>query len=298
MILLPPSSLLLLSPSLLDTQVFLATNQLYSGANFRKQGNQLNRTDSDVDQHGWTLLTFLLSLPWTKGGRLTPDNSTNKEAKSAKIILDISSALGDETPEFVRYAKEFGTVQAFHGTKIENAWSILNHGLRNLSYDNALSENGAMMGAGVYLSTAFEVADMFAQTATRNTRSLNYAMQHESLLRLLHLANFDVTGLGPLDEYDISCLPVFEASIIAPPPAQYEDTADVTKSCILDAKKFTRQEGKYFVADSDLIRLTKLHLRFDLTKRSSMWPWLSFRPPPYIIVLVLAILWIVIAGEE
>ena len=258
----------------------------------------MNRTDSDVDQHGWTMLTFLLSLPWTKGGRLTPDNSTNKEAKSAKIILDISSALGDETPEFVRYAKEFGTVQAFHGTKIENTWSILNHGLRNLSYDNALSENGAMMGAGVYLSTAFEVADMFAQTATRNTRSLNYAMQHESLLRLLHLANFDVTGLGPLDEYDISCLPVFEATIVAPPPAEDETAANMARSSIVDTRKFTRQEGKYFVADSDLIRLTKLHLRFDLTKRSRILPWLSFRPPLYVILLIVAILWVVMAGEE
>ena len=284
---------------LVARQVFWATNQMYSGANFRKQGNQMKRREED--QHGWTMLTFLLSLPWAKGGRLTPDNSTNKEAKSAKIILDISSALGDETPEFVRYAKEFGTVQAFHGSKIENAWSILNHGLRNLSYDNTLSENGAMMGAGVYLSTAFEVADMFAQTATRNTKSLAYAFQHESLLRLFHLAKVDVTSVGPLDEYDISCLPVFEATIIAPPPAQDEDAAEVAKSknSNIDAKKITRQEGKYFVADSDLIRITKLHLRFDLTRRSGMWSLISsFRPPLYAVVLIVAVLWIIITEEE
>ena len=280
---------------LLARHVFSATNQMYS-TDFRKQEIQMKRTDDD--QHAWTMLTFLLSLPWAKGGRLTSNNS-NREAKIAKITLDVSSALGDETPEFTRYASEFGTVQAFHGTKIENAWSILNHGLRNLSYDNTLSENGAMMGAGVYLSTAFEVADMFAQTATRNSKSLAYAFQHESLLRLLHHANVDLNSLGPLDEYDISCLPVFEAKIISTPPAQDEDVAEVAKtSTAIDTKKVTRQEGKYFVADSDMIRITKLHLRFDLTKRSSISSWLSFRPPLYVIVLIVAILWILIVSEE
>ena len=280
---------------LLARQVFSATNHLYS-ADFRKQGNQMKRTD-EGDQHAWTMLTFLLSLPWSKGGRLTSNNST-REAKTAKITLDVSSALGDETPEFTRYSNEFGTVQAFHGTKIENAWSILNHGLRNLSYDNTLSENGAMMGAGVYLSTAFEVADMFAQTATRNSKSLAYAFQHESLLRLLHHANFDLISLGPLYEYDISCLPVFEAKIISPPPAQDKNAAEARTSTAIDTKKVTRQEGKYFVADSDLIRITKLHLRFDLAKRSSIWSWLSFRPPLYLIVLIVAIVWILIISEE
>lgn len=279
----------------LAQHVFSATNQMYS-ADFREQGNQMKRRDED--QHAWTMLTFLLSLPWSKGGRLTFNNS-NKEVKIAKITLDVSTAFGDETPEFTRYASEFGQSKAFHGTKIENAWSILNHGLRNLSYDNTLSENGAMMGAGVYLSTAFEVADMFAQTATRNTQSLKYAFQHESLLRLLHHAKVDLTSLGPLDEYDISCLPVFEANIISPPPAQDKDAAEVAKtSTAIDTKKVTRQEGKYFVADSDLIRITKLHLRFDLAKRSSIWSWLSFRPPLYVVVLIVGILWILIISEE
>ena len=281
---------------LLARRVFWSTNQMYS-ADFRKQEDPMKRRTDEDDQHAWTMLTFLLSLPWTKGGRLTPDNSSS-EAKSAKITLNISSALGDETPDFTRDAEAFGTVHAYHGTKIENVWSILNHGLRNLSYDNSLSENGAMMGAGVYLSTALEVADMFAQTATRNTKSLAYAFQHESLLRLLHFAKVDVTSLGPLDEYDISCLPVFEAKIIAPPPRQDKGAAEAAKTSAVDTKRFTRQEGKYFVADSDFIRITKLHLRFDLTKRPSVWSWLSFRPPPYAAVLIAAVLWIIITEEE
>ena len=206
-------------------------------------------------------------------------------------------ALGDETPEFARHAKEFGTVHAYHGTTIEKTWSILNHGLRNLSYDSALSENGAMMGAGVYLSTAFEVAEMFAQTATRSTKALTFAIQHESLLRLLHFAKVDVASLGPLDEYEISCLPVFEAIIIAPPAEDNEDQSSATNQISIHTKKHTRQEGKYFVADSDLIRISKLHLRFDLAKKSGLWSWLPSCLPLCAVVILIAILWLVVSDE-
>ena len=227
---------------------------------------------------------------------MTSDNA-NSNAKTVNIILDISSALGDETPEFARHAKEFGTVHAYHGTTIEKTWSILNHGLRNLSYDSALSENGAMMGAGVYLSTAFEVARMFAQTTTRSTKALAFAFQYESMLRLLHFAKVDVATLGPLDEYDISCLPVFEAIIIAPPAENNEEQPSATDHTSIYTKKCTRQEGKYFVADSDLIRISKLHLRLDLAKKSGLWSWLPSCPPLYVIVIFIAILWFVVSDE-
>lgn len=250
----------------------------------------------EQNQHAWTMLTFLLSLPWTKGGSLISDNS-NSNAKTVNIILDISSALGDKAPEFARHAKEFGTVHAYHGTTIEKTWSILNHGLRNLSYDSALSENGAMMGAGVYLSTAFEVAEMFAQTATRSTKALTFAIQHESLLRLLHFAKVDVAALGPLDEYDISCLPVFEAIIIAPPAEHNGEQESAAEQTSIYSKKCARQEGKYFVADSDLIRISKLHLRFDLAKKSGLWSWLPSCPPLCAVVILIAILWLVVSDE-
>ena len=273
-------------------QVFLATNQMYTEG-FRKGEAQLE----ELNQHAWTMLTFLLSLPWTKGGSLVSENA-NSNAKTINIILDISSALGDETPEFARYAKEFGIVHAYHGTTIEKAWSILNHGLRNLSYNSALSENGAMMGAGVYLSTSFEVATMFAQTATRSTKTLAFAFHHESLLRLLHSAKVDVASLGPLDEYNISCLPVFEAIIIAPPADDNEEQPTaIDQTSNIDTKKCTRQEGKYFVAESDLIRISKLHLRFDLAKKSDVWSWLPSFPPLYAIVICIAILWLVVSDE-
>ena len=272
-------------------QVFLATNQMYT------EGFRKGEVQKEENQHAWTMLTFLLSLPWTKGGSLSSDNA-NSNAKTVNIILDISSALGDETPEFARYAKEFSTVHAYHGTTIDKTWSILNHGLRNLSYNSALSENGAMMGAGVYLSTAFEVARMFAQTVTRSTKALAFAFHHESLLRLLHSAKVDVASLGPLDEYNISCLPVFEAIIIAPPADDNEEQPTATdQTSNIDTKKCTRQEGKYFVAESDLIRISKLHLRFDLAKKSDVWSWLPSFPPLYAIVMFIAILWLVVSDE-
>ena len=278
--------------------VFASTNLMYAASAPKDKSQKLCGTE------GWNLLSFLLSLPssgcqLTKVPKSTSGDVCSKECDSKVssskrvdvcICIDVSRALGDESPAFSRYAKTYGTVKAYHGTKIENVWSILNHGLRNLSYDGTLSQNGAMMGEGVYLSTSKTVADMFAQTAAEApSQALSFAFQHEALLRILHYANVDISHLDPLSEYNIACLPIFEATIIAPPPKDVEESACSSKS---STGPCTRQEGKYFCTDSSLVRITRLHLRFEMSKKSTSWISWNWRSPLSLIVLLIAIIWV------
>ncbi|KAL4447186.1 hypothetical protein ABPG77_007219 [Micractinium sp. CCAP 211/92] len=55
-------------------------------------------------------------------------------------------------------------VMAFHGTSMENVWSILNNGLLNAS-GTRLERTGAAFGKGIYFSTELPVAFSFCQPA-------------------------------------------------------------------------------------------------------------------------------------
>ncbi|KAL7548955.1 hypothetical protein ACHAWF_014081 [Thalassiosira exigua] len=290
--------------------LFNSTNHLYTNG-FRS--NQPSRGENQQQQRRseatWSLLSFFISLPWTEGARLrretgdtaSPGKSAlgkNTVAKNmiARLCLEVGDALGDPSPSVSRYSKKYGTVQAFHGTKIESAWPILNFGLQNLSY-NALSQNGAMMGEGVYLSSSKQVAESFAvRAAERPPAALSSAFQHECLLHLLCLAGMDVSTLEPLDCYNIKCLPVFEATILKPPSKviNRENSDDKGSGVVTgnaNSNHCTRQEGKYFVCpNSELVRLTKLHLTFELSKKSKAWvPRFLF----YLTVMLVAILWMI-----
>ena len=286
--------------------IFGASNQLYL-VGFRGDGMQEEKSKQFVQENkdARTLLTFLLSLPWTGGSRLINNKAsssasgssnqatktaTSSTSKMAKISIDIGTAMGSPSPAFTAQATKYGTIQAYHGTKIESAWSIINHGLINLSY-HKLQSNGAMMGEGVYLSSSKQVADSFAQTAAQQkSAALASAFQHEALLHLLCFANVDISDLEPLENYDITCLPVFEAMIIRPPSGDDEDEDDNDND---NLQCTTRQEGKYFVCtDSEFIRITKLHLTIELRKKTSMWGMLP-RIPLWLIVVILALLWMI-----
>ena len=250
------------------------------------------------------LLSFLFSLPWTEGklevgpdpfsGTDTstptiPDDSSGNLKRSLATIhlcLDTATALGDESPKFKCLANRHGVVKAYHGTKIENAWSILNFGLQNLSYHSTLSANGAMMGTGVYLSTSYDVAAFFAKNDARYTPALLQAWQHPAVLRLIlstlseshaYINKSTHSACSFWHEYTVSCYPVFEATIIAPPD---EDT-----DC-KGEKHCTRREGKYYVVpNSDNIRITKLYLTIELKKRSTV----GLRWLPFFIVLCMTL---------
>jgi hypothetical protein len=268
----------------LTNLIFNTTYELYicgfQHENIRAQENQ--------NPELWTLLSFILSLPINEY-RLSKTSANEVKAHKTKSALkSISSKLtieisgDDPTPTFTKYASKYGTIQAYHGTKIESTWSILNYGLQNLSYNQALSQNGAIMGEGIYLSSLREVAEGFAiMAAERQPKSLSYAFEHESLLRLLSFANVDITELDSLDTYDIKCLSVFEATIINP-PRDDKDIDEIT----------TRKQGKYYiVTDSEFVHVTKLHLTLELTKKVDMWCWLPNQPSIVILVLFVALFW-------
>ena len=67
----------------------------------------------------------------TKNGNHDNDGNCKIIPKSrvGQLCLGIGTALGDERQAFSHYADKYGTVQAYHGTKIESAWSTLNNGL-------------------------------------------------------------------------------------------------------------------------------------------------------------------------
>lgn len=223
------------------------------------------------------------------------------------LCLEIGNTLGDASPSFSSLASKHGTLQAYHGTKVENVWSILNFGLQNLSYNETLAQNGAMLGEGVYLTTARRVAESFAiNAAERAPRTLSGAFYHESLLHLLHFGNADVANLDPLDGYEIKCLPVFEAKIIKP-PSDENDNDNTDKGFSLRSRKRkelsgTYQEGKYYVcSNGEYVRLTRLYLTIELTKKSDLWQRLMtvLLPPPRLlgalVVLLLSMLWMILS---
>ena len=286
----------------LSHRIFGASNQLYMQGFRGQQQTQQQNDKSDAK----TLLSFLLSLPWTSGSRLVNSNTssstattatTSSKSKVAKLTININTALGSPSPSFTAHANKYGTIQAFHGTKIESTWSIINHGLINLSYHGSLSANGAMLGEGVYLSSSKQVAEYFAQSAAQGpVPALASAFQHECILHLLCLGNVDISDLEPLNSYDITCLPVFEATIIKPSTSTSGDEKVGSSSNTANNKASqnpTIQDGKYYVCkDSEYIRLTNLHLTIELRKKTSLWTWItSSRISLPLIVVVIALLW-------
>ena len=89
-------------------------------------------------------------------------------------------------------------------------------------------------------------------------------------------ANVDVTKLDPLEEYNIVCIPMFEATIIA--SSTDAGVSSNHGSAAIGNGVYTWQEGTYCCTDSELVRITKLH---SLLARSCRPPvalhcWLKF----------------------
>ena len=192
------------------------------------------------------------------------------------------------SPRFARLCKQYGVVTAYHGTHMDHVWSIINNGFFNMSDHPLFCKNGAMMGSGVYLSTSKKVATFFAtNNSSKNTNKIRTALKHDSLRNILQmegsLCYFDDDD-GNNDEenrsryrdvdefYDISCYPVFENRIIRPPNDNNgEDKTGVTGSKNnSNDRSTTRRDGKYYVVpDGRDIRITRLHLTFELKRKRS-----------------------------
>ena len=234
------------------------------------------------------LLGFLCSLSWMKRGRITvTENSKSDDTRAdERIIFEVCLDLDDNhvasdasySPKFARSCQRRGSMIAYHGTDMENVWSILHNGFFNASEigrgGNKFVKNGAIMGSGVYLSTSKKVANYFA-TMKVTSPTIRNALRHDSLNSLLSKAPTNEilfhkkdTGRSTpsIDDLcDVSCFPVFEARIIRPPIKESKD-AKVKNNC--SDSSDTRHEGKYYVVpDGRDVRIIKLHLTFELTRR-------------------------------
>lgn len=67
--------------------------------------------------------------------------------------------------------KKLGSMFCFHGSSLENWYSIMRNGLRNLS-NSALMTAGAAYGAGIYASSNYQTS--FGYTSRYNGSGKNW----------------------------------------------------------------------------------------------------------------------------
>ena len=278
---------------------------------------------SELELHG-----FLCSLPWMKRGRITV--TKNKQGLSEKdstqtcrdgrrILVEIclhldgnTSGGGDEyesdashSPRFARSCQNLGGLTVYHGTHMENAWSILHNGFFNASEvgRGGFVKNGAMLGSGIYLTTSQKVATFFA-TSNAPTKTIRTALKHDSIRNLIAMAgggweqdpdsksgvtnggiamyNHDGATASAVsfdDMYEVSCFPVFEARIVRPPQnegdpsvvptgRQQQNNNSNNRNGSDIGSTMTKRDGKYYVVpDGRDVRITKLHLTLELTRK-------------------------------
>jgi hypothetical protein len=211
-------------------------------------------------------------------------SSTTKRGQTLITTLcwDLETIKGDESPRFTHLAETHGAATAFHGTKMDNVWSILHCGFCSLS-DTRFAQNGNMLGTGVYFSTSKKVASFFT---TDNSAPVHPTVwRHPSLVHLLGFLpnnNNNNNNIRALDDYNVSCFPIFQAKILLPPPSSSSldntpnggGSEQTTTPTTTNGGSSTRREGTYLVVpDARDIRITKLHLTFELEKKRTFY-WL------------------------
>jgi hypothetical protein len=252
------------------------------------QQRQLNRGRKEM--YG-----YLMSLPWTNQGRCTVMSNltssktiltTSKWNGGTKfnVCLNLQDVIGDESPRLQKLSENRGTMTAYHGTNIENIWSILNFGLLNLS-DTRFSKNGSMLGHGIYVSPSLRVAEFFAQSTTIHSRVFwqwyhNYRFQRNEKKNGTEsqvIPWLDDLPIEVLDDYEVSCTAVVQARIIMPPTSSFGQSTNSGELGMINSNtddRSTRRDGKYFVVpDSQDLRVTKLHLTFELQRKRKSFHW-------------------------
>jgi hypothetical protein len=291
--------------------------------NNNNESNAHSKSPTLLHQTEQELFGFFSSLPWMKRGSITVTRTQDHSEKDSthvsdgiqfEVCLNLHGKNGDGeheasrdvsySPKFARFCREHGVITVFHGTHMENVWSILHNGFFNPSEvgrgGNEFVKNGAMLGSGIYLTTSQKVATLFATSDAPN-RKVRSALKHDSMTNLLAMAagsrELDVgakdggssvameghNAASFFDRYDVSCFPVFEARIIRPPgdkgnKAGHEPTAETSSRqktkysnssrSVDSGSRATRRDGKYYVVPNGRdVRITKLHLTFELTRK-------------------------------
>ena len=141
-------------------------------------------------------------------------------------------------------------VVAFHGTSLENVWSILQNGLQH----TVVKKNGEAFGKGIYFSTKVNVAKAFARsTAKHGSRFLRYNSMVPSFLG------------REKDPTSLECYCVLEC--------QVDITSEVN----------VKLDGSYIIVKNPkVVKLVRLHLGFEAKRKSfpsrvaRVWTWVGF----------------------
>ncbi|CAB9525614.1 expressed unknown protein [Seminavis robusta] len=223
-----------------------------------------------------SLVSFLSSRQWTEKVKLAVDDnvSTKTNTKAIQVTLDLRH---DPTPHFQQLVHQRGSVKAFHGTSIENAWSILNFGLCT---HPAIQKNGALMGPAVYLSDKYDVAYFFA-TQNGSAKYLPRAIWRAapSFWNLLSSLSPSLVQYlqDPHAAVDLTCYAVVECTIVQP-PKKHDDDPHFNG---------TKRRDHYFaVPNPQDIHMEQMHLILEFTKRPTLSPWMAA-----LMVLVVVLVW-------
>jgi len=118
-----------------------------------------------------------------------------------------------------------------------------------------------MLGKGIYSTTSYDVASFFAKQNASVSDCSKGIWRHAALRRLLGISGDE----GFMNDTTVSCFAVFEAIILSPHTNNNDDDDD-DDDC---NSASTRRDGKYYVVpNGDDIRLTKLHLTFQIGRKT------------------------------
>ncbi|CAJ1954338.1 unnamed protein product [Cylindrotheca closterium] len=217
------------------------------------------------------LCGYLSCLPWTFDGHVSAESSTKalKSGANIRVVLSMEDAMGDDLPRFEKLADERGVATAYHGTKLNAVWSILNHGLLNLS-GTQQCQHGAMLGSGVYVSPSLQVAEFFAKSTELQPNVFWQWVQNQqrksSIKDGAAIPWLDDMQITATKDFNIACRAVVQTRIILPPTRSSPRKGGTAA----DFQNATRRDGKYFVVPNDQdIQITKIHLTFEFQKKRS-----------------------------
>lgn len=137
--------------------------------------NQLiNETDdiltflNNIDKNAYLLIKWLILLNNLFFMKVSYELSLYKLNCEQFVILDRSP---EKEQELKNLRKKYGYTYAFHGSPIENWYSIIYNGLKNYS-NTKLQLHGAAYGAGVYMSPNLLTAYDYTHSSSKNLSAI------------------------------------------------------------------------------------------------------------------------------
>jgi hypothetical protein len=253
----------------------------------RQQQNTIHPTFDEQ-----AMMEFLSCLQWTEDVQIcwndddddvdnasggTSTNADNKKTKNSsdnnrcnsKSLRATLHLNRDALPRFQKQDQHDPSIikKAYHGTSIENAWSILNYGLRQ---HPSLQKNGELMGPGVYLSSKYDVAYFFAtQNGSAKYLPTEIWKQSPCFWRLIGSTKSSTRSRQVMDHshkigLDLLCYVVVECTI-------YKATSISDNN---QPEASIQQVDTYFVVKSPYnIHMDRIYLTFEFHQQPRWGKW-------------------------